>query len=474
MLTLAQLMSRVAERKGYTIQGSDQGALLAKKGDERLLVAWNPEGSVTTADASLFLAALEQVHAERGILIAPKGADQGAKDVLASIKNVEVWAESRLVVEVGEALVKLALEETAAPAPASLPAAGPAAPPATQRAATASRSDSLLSRAVASTGNTHNPGAVIYMPSKATRQVAGAGGAIHQQKSGALGYAWGGATGAASSPGVAQVRNGRRAPVESAAPAPSATMVASDDVEIISTPKKRPAPAAEAAPAAPIMAPQEDSGAEILGTSRKAPAPPPAPAAPASLSATMPTPEPAPVARPAPVSTPLPANGCTTLKQRLGRDEAFAKAQAKGAANARLVLIPHVAFEYDVCMQRPNMTTPVTGRGAVLVSSLTGTVRNVDRLDFAEADPTDARKENVKLQAVDLYDKVKGFMTKTFSRSVNTEREVAGNTVMETLKLVPDPDEMGLQHKGIVYVPCWESVASDGAVRVDAYVGEKC
>jgi hypothetical protein len=72
---------------------------------------------------------------------------------------------------------------------------------------------------------------------------------------------------------------------------------------------------------------------------------------------------------------------------------------------------------------------------------------------------------------VDVYEKVKGHMLKTYSKTVQVEKEIAGNTVMENLKLVPDPDEMGLQHRGMIMGPVWEITTSTGVTRVDAYTG---
>ena len=502
MPTLDQLVSRVVERKGFAVVGADGGALLARKGEERLLVAWSPMGSVTLADASLFLAAMEQVGAAQGVLVAPKGIDANAKDLVAAKKGVEVWAESRLVVEVGEALVKLALDAAADPAAAlPQPAAGPAAPPATvaaaQRPVIPGAGSSLMARAVASTGGSHNPGAAMFMPSKPTRQLDTGAQASIPQRGHVLGYAWGGAvagSGAAHAPGIAQVRNGRRprgapAPAEATPTLGSAVASAleSDDVEIITTPRRRAAPAAAAAPATPVIVP-EDSDVEIITTPRRAPAPAPAPAAAApatSLSATLAAaadeeeyeiittkkekPATAAAARAAPNDA---ASTGGALAVRLSREEAFAKAQAKGGATATLALVPHVAFSFDVHVERPGMPVPITGQGVAIVSSLTGQLRVVDALQYGTA-PADARKDAVKLQAVDVYDRVKSHLGKTYGKSVNTEREVAGNTVMETIKVSPDIEEMGLDHKGIVYVPVWEATTSEGPVRVCALTGER-
>src|SRR5579859_7055834 len=110
MQTMDQHLARVAEHKGFTIQGADAEALFARKGDETLLAAWKLDGPVTLTDAQLFLQAYEQVHATHGILVAARGLDAAAKDALAAAKGVEAWAESRLVLEIGEALVKDAVE----------------------------------------------------------------------------------------------------------------------------------------------------------------------------------------------------------------------------------------------------------------------------------------------------------------------------------------------------------------------------
>jgi hypothetical protein len=78
MLTLDQLLSRVVERRGFAVQGTDAEALFAKKGDELLLTAWKTDAPVTAPEAGMFLAALEQVHATSGILVATQGVDAAA------------------------------------------------------------------------------------------------------------------------------------------------------------------------------------------------------------------------------------------------------------------------------------------------------------------------------------------------------------------------------------------------------------
>lgn len=178
-----------------------------------------------------------------------------------------------------------------------------------------------------------------------------------------------------------------------------------------------------------------------------------------------------PKAKKAPAATVKDASppACSTLKLNVTKEEAIAKI-GKGTV-AKLALVPHVAFEYDVNMTRPGMTEAITGRGAVLINSLTGDLRQVDGLAYEAAEPKDARKDAEKMTAVDVYDKIKGFMAKTFSRTLNVEKEVAGNTVMSTLKLSPEPDEMGLEHKGIVHVPVWEVTIATGVAKVDAFTG---
>lgn len=161
---------------------------------------------------------------------------------------------------------------------------------------------------------------------------------------------------------------------------------------------------------------------------------------------------------------------CSTLKMTITREEALAKV-GKGTT-ARLSLIPQVAFEYDVNMMRDGMSEPISGKGAILINSLSGDLRQVDGLAYEAAEPKDAKKEQEKLTAVDVYDKIKGFMAKQFSRTLNVEKEVAGNTVMSTLKLTPEPEEMGLEHRGIVHLPVWEVVTSTGTTKVDAFTGQ--
>lgn len=480
MPSIDQLLSRVVERKGYTVQGADQEALFARKGEESLLAAWKLDGPVSVADAQFFLSALEQVRATSGLLVAAQGVDAAARDLVAANKAVDVWAESRLVMEVGEAYVKDALDAAAHHPAASVPARLPATPgsanvpsgsnafQATREVAAANKPSSKFPSLVAQAASASvvsNAGAAYYMPSKPrSPPPADMQGHLPQKAGGALGYAWGGGGGGGHhvDPGIAQVRNGRNprlktdqwgnlispdaAPAATAAAAPASMIVPGDDVEIISTPRRgakaAPTPAPAPAPAARPSALEETEAYEIITT--KKPAKDAVKAAPA---------------------------GSGVLKVNVTKEDAVAKAGAKPGSTVRLALVPHVAFEYDVNVQRPGMGAPITGKGALLLSSLTGELRAVDALAYADAAPADARKEQEKLQAVDLYDKVKSYMSKTYSRTLNVEREVAGVSMTETMKVVPDPDECGLEHKGMVAVPVWEVVTSTGVTKVDAYAG---
>jgi hypothetical protein len=466
MHTLDQLLSRVVERRGFAVQGTDAEALFAKKGDESLLAAWKTDAPLTLADAQLFVSAMEQVHATSGILVAPKGADQAAKD-LASTKGVDVWAESRLVLEVGEALVHDALLP-----PAPTPAIGPAGPahyPATPASPSpqpspspsASKHPSLVMQAAGAAAS--HSGAAYFMPNKPKAQPIDMQATIGVQKGGSLGYAWGGSTGGPTNRGIASYQDphatrkvdqwGNAIDPSKASPTLhpgfSGTAAVSDDVEITAAPKKGRASGASAAavvPAAPLPggpAAQEEAY-EIISTPKKGPAP-------------------AAVAQAAPA--------CNTLKLNVSKEDALAKTSAKPGAIVKLALVPHVAFEYDLHLERPGIA-PVAARGAILVSSLTGDLKTVDgALAWADAEPRDARKDQEKLTAVDVYEKVKGHMLKTYSKTMNVERELAGNTVMETVKIVPDPDEMGLQHRGVVYVPVWEITGGGVNAKVDAFSG---
>ncbi len=448
MQTLDQLIARVVEHKGYTVQGSDAEALFARKGDEAFLAAWKLDGPVTAADAQLFLQAYEQVHATSGVLVAPRGLDAAAKDAIAAAKGVEAWAESRLVLEVGEAMVKDALDGrqpagVAAPAPVapSAPAQFPATPASAFQASpqtqatnkTTSKFPSLVAQA-ASASVVSNAGAAYFMPNHHKEAPADMQATIAQQKGGALGYAWGGATGSSSNPGIAQVRSGRH---------PSKHVDQWGNL----IPEGQQAPVASAASAAPAaaavqVAPDEEAY-EIITTKK-----------PAKAAATVVE----------PVST-----GSGVLKLNVSAQDALAKSGKTGTP--KLALVPHVAFDYDLHMERPGLATPVTGKGALLVSSLTGDLRTVDALAWEPTAPADARREQEKLQAVDLYEKVKAHMLKTYTKTVQVEKEIAGNTVMENVKLVPDPDEMGLQHRGMIMCPVWEITTSTGVTRVDAFTG---
>ena len=476
MHTLDQLLSRVVERRGFTVQGTDPEALFAKKGDETLLAAWKTDGPLTTADAQLFVSAMDQLHATTGILVAPKGFDQAAKDLVAA-KGGDVWAESRLVLEVGEAFVHDAISTPpqSAPALAGAPSRYPTTPVGPSPNAPApgapthptTKFPSLIGQAMAGASSASNHGAAYFMPNKPKGEVpADMKATIQQSKGGSLGYAWGGAMGQSSAPGVAQIRTGRhpsrktdqwgnllppdQQPGYVAAAAPA--LVSEEDVEIITTPRKG-AARATAAAVAPAMAQQrplvpvadaQSEAYEIITTPKKGPA--------------------APVAA-------QQAPACNTLRLALSMEQAMTQTNAKPGAIVKLALVPHIAFEYDLHLERPGIA-PVAARGALLVSSLTGDLRNVDGgLAWADSEPQGARKDQEKLTAVDVYEKVKGHMLKTYSKTMNMEREVAGTTVMETVKIVPDPDEMGLQHRGTVYVPVWEITGGGVNAKVDAFTG---
>lgn len=475
MHTLDQLLSRIVERRGFTVQGTDPEALFAKKGDETLLAAWKTDGPLTTADAQLFVSAMDQLHATTGILVAPKGFDQAAKELVAT-KGVDVWAESRLVLEVGEAFVHDAiLAPAAAPAVPAATAGAPtryptsaAGPGAVQPGAgpnhPTTKFPSLVAQAATVSGSGNNHGNAYFMPNKPKAEVpADMKATIQQSRGGSLGYAWGGSTGGqTSAPGVAQIRSGRHPSRKTdqwgnllppdqqpgaITAAASPALVNEDDVEIVSTPRGGKAAAASRsspARAAPMPVTDAESEAyEIITTPKKGPA--------------------APVAQQAPA--------CNTLRLNVSKEQAVALSNAKAGAIVKLALVPHVAFEYDLHLERPGIA-PVAAKGALLASSLTGELRNVDgALAWADSEPQGARKDQEKLTAVDLYEKVKGHMLKTYSKTTNVEREVAGNTVMETVKIVPDPDEMGLQHRGIVYVPVWEITGGGVNARVDAFTG---
>lgn len=453
---LDQILSRVVERKGFHVQGADSEALLARKGEDTLLAAWKTDAPLTADDARIFLTAMEQVHAVAGILVATKGAEQPAKDALAANKGVELWPESRLVVEVGEAYVRDALEGQAAALAPPTPTAYPASPGSSGGAPTRTptKFPSLVAQAASAASGNGN-GIAYYMPNKQKEQPHDMRAKIPQGRGGSLGYAWGGMSGGSvSDPGVATVmpskpriktdqwgnvvRPGQAAAV--AAPAPAAPA----EYEVSSSPRRRQANPAATGAAPPVVIDSDAEAYEIITTKKEKPAP-------------------AAVMRDA--SPPA----CSTLAVNVTKEDAVAKSGKTGSA--KLALVPHVAFEYDLEMNRPGMVAPVTAKGAVLVNSLTGELRTVESLAFAASEPAEARKDAEKMTAVDVYDKVKGYMSKTYSKSMNVERELAGNTVMETLKLTPDPEEMGLQHRGIVHVPTWEITASTGVVKVDGYTG---
>lgn len=464
------------ERKGFSVQGVDREALFAKKGEDTLLVAWKLDAPVSEGEARLFIAAMDQVHATSAVLVAPRGAERGAKD-LAAAKGVEVWPEGRLVLEVGQALLADAMDASRA-APAPPPAAMPAAAPApVQEPARGSRPFRSLVAQAATAASGHTSGAAMFMPSKPRApQPASEAPRV-------LGYAWGGGLGSGgpSNAGVAQVRNGRRARAVEAPSSdqPTLAQVAQhDDVEVIVTPRRKPQPAeAAAAAATPTVVVGEDDHEVITSKpSPKAAAPAKAAPAPAPVHEDegyeIITSKPAKAKEPQAVRVPsasAAAGASTTLRIATSAQDAQ-KATGK-SGSVRLTLVPHVAFEYDLHMEREGMVAPVTAKGAILASSLTGELRTVDRLDYEAAEPADARKEPEKLHAVDVYDKVKALLSKTYSKTLSVEREVAGNTIMQNVKMAPEVEEMGIEHKGIVLLPVWEITGSSGVTRVDATTG---
>lgn len=483
MASLDQLLARVIERRGYTVQGADGEAIFARKTDGSLLVAWKLGAAVTAEDTRTFTQALEQVDASAGILVAPEGTEAEATEAIQG-KSIEVWTESRLVLEIGRALLRDALDAPAAKAPAPTPA------PAAKPPRGSGRFPSLLAQA-ASASSVDNRHAAYYMTSK-PRAPAASGTpppAPVAKGSGMLGYAWAGGMGATIDPGVAQVRNGRRPRgevVEAATPdGPTLSdIIGGGDIEFVK-PRRRANPGASSAGATTTILKDED--VEIITTPRR-----PQPSAPA---------EPEPAAAPAPLlpmaddeeeyeilpgrgdekkasaddivpeaAEPTAAEGeSTTL--RIGVDEEEAVKIAGKSGTARLTLVPHIAFEYDLRMDRPGMSVPLEAKGAMLASGVTGGITMLETLAYADADPK-ARKEPSKLHAVDVYGKVKQHLARTYTKTLRVERELAGNAVMENVKFVPDASEMNLQHKGAVMVPVWEIIGSTGIVRVNAHTGD--
>ncbi|MEA3199117.1 MAG: hypothetical protein QOE90_545 [Thermoplasmata archaeon] len=439
MQTMDQLLARVAEHKGFTIQGADAEALFARKGDDTLLAAWKLDGPVSLPDAQLFLQACEQVHATHGILVAPKGVEPAAKDALAAAKGVEAWAESRLVLEVGEAMVHGAVvpgpSPSASPSPSLGPAAFPKEPSAFQATPAVQATNkstakfpSLVAQA-ASASVVSNAGAAYFMPNKHKEQPIDMQGGIAQGKGGSLGYAWGGAVGGTSNAGIAQVRSGRH---------PSRHV--DQWGNLIPEGQEAPAAATPTRAATPV-ANAEEEAYEIITTPKKK----------------------------AVAATEAPTNGSGVLKINVTAQDALAKSGKQGTP--KLALYPNIAFDYDVRVERPELPAPIVGKGSVLISSLTGDLRTVDALAWEPAAPAEARKEAEKLQAVDIYDKIKGHMAKTFGKTLQVEKEIAGNTVMANLKIVPEPDECGLQHRGMILCPVWEITTSTGVTKVDAFTG---
>ncbi|MHB8606287.1 MAG: hypothetical protein ACYDCK_13640, partial [Thermoplasmatota archaeon] len=139
---------------------------------------------------------------------------------------------------------------------------------------------------------------------------------------------------------------------------------------------------------------------------------------------------------------------------------------------ARLSLVPHIAFDFDAWVEAESLPEPLSGKGAVLVNAITGTMRDTTPIEIGQTLPEAAAPTGEpKVQALDVYEKVKGHILKQFSRELKVSREVAGVDVFENVKVVPSIDDLGMNHRGVVLVPVWSLTGDKGSVELDAASG---
>lgn len=480
-----ELLRHVFERKGYAVGAGRpvigasgttyEAPIFAQHASGDLIVLWKVHGAVSAEDLEAVGRAVSDTNVAGAVVATASAANASP----APGSKVDLWSLPRLIAEVGEAYVHAAVqEEGPAPDGAASGAAAPAPEPVAAPARDKNKFRSLVAMAtdVSATAGT-DPNVYLYntKPRSRTSDAASAK---------PLPYAWSGQGAANAAPthsSVAEYVQTRRRP---AAAAPRAPIMAPEDndVEIITTPRKRAAPAEPPAPAS--MVADEEEEYEII-TSKKprkqavledtpaaAPAPASAPApAPAAAVVAARAPEPPAPAAPEWQGPTAPPQTCAV---RLTREQAAraAAAHVGAARDVRLALVPHIAFDYDASVEHPKLSSPLAGRGAVYVNAVTGAMRDGDAVAFGTSLPEAADPPApTRLQAADVYEKVKGFLTKQFSRELKVTREVGGNEVYENVRVTPALHQLGLDHRGVVNAPVWVVQGERGTAHVDAVTG---
>lgn len=444
MPTVESLLTELFESRGYTVQrdqtlegasGQHYGVpVLAKASRDTVLVWTSLDGSFTTENAEQLAAAVHDTGADLGVVVALAGADPAAVSAAAH-GRVEVWSRGRTALELGEHLLHMtedahptlvrAAPAPSAPTPQALAATvataqgQPAPRPTAPVAAAQPRKFASLIEKAASVSQTGTHGDAVFYPSKPRTPTPAAA-------PGPLGYAWGGAP-----------------PQARGAANPNATFLPSHATRKVDQ-------WGNAVPDGALVAPTPAAAAA-------------APVAPAPRAAPPPPPVP---------EVHRPEEG-QALQLRLDANKAAeVAASAVGQPrSAKLVLDPAIAFTWAWSGWIQEGKPPLVTKGVLLVDQQTGKMREITDPDW-QAAPAGERHEG-RITAVDVYDQVKGRLAKVTTRQVKVEREVGGEQVFENKRVGPkSPDEMGLEHHGVVFCPTWVVSGDRGEVRVDAFTGE--
>lgn len=465
MPTVESLLTELFASRGYQVlpnqtlegvSGTHYAVPIVAKASRDTVLVWTVlDASFKTSDAEQLTAAVHDTGSDLGVVVALAGAEPHAV-AAAAHGRVEVWSRGRTALELGEHLLSLTddahptLVRAAAPAEApSAPqgiaaaatTAGVRAPPVQPVAASRPREfGSLIQKAAAaSTSNAH--GDAVFMPTAPRVRTE-----VPAAAPGPLGYAWGGGPSA------------RHAPTTPAGGNPNATFLPSKPTRQVDQWGNDVGSTAEAAHSyltkpgeAPTPAPRRAVPA----------APAAAPAAPHAPQAPPPAPE---LHRPE-------AGQALQLKVDANRAAAVAATNVGTPQSARLVLDPAIAFTWAWAGWIQDGKPPLVTKGVLLVDAQSGKMREISDPDWQTA-PEGERHEG-RITAVDVYDQVKGRLAKLTTREVKVEREVGGESIFETKRLGPrSPDEMGLEHHGVVYCPTWVVSGDRGEARVDAFTGE--
>lgn len=409
MLHVRDLLAQVFVAKGFHVEEGPMGGLLARAPGETLLVEWKGDGPATSADVRALAGVLGPCGAHRAVLVAAAGAPPGVVHEATHLK-IETWSLSRAALEVGLAALDAAQEGHVDPAPAEVPHAAPSTP--------------------------------TMVP---TTQPSAATSPIHHKHTTPKTLIATAMSVASSPTGAVFLPSKPREVKQESRSLPSAWDVASGSARMPATLEIRPT-----GTKAKTVVAHDNPDAEIVGGSKVK----------------------KPASAPGVKAVPLLPDGAT-LRAKLGGQDAAAHATGLGRIQSgKLTLVPHIAFDFDCRVEHEALPQPIEAKGTLLINTITGAMRELPALDLGEA-PKDAEKLAQRLQALDVYDRVKGHLFKLTTREVKIEKEVGGSTVMGTEKIGPgSPDELGLQHRGIVLVPIWHLVGEHGSMDIDAVTGE--